>query len=214
MALVSPSHASRRLGGHWMALVIVAAAIAGCDRRIEEPTPEVRPLDASDIVARDPPKPWGKRCVRQSTKMAERKAPRSPALGCPEDPSGPPKLRTGKVTFANGKGETVSVELAEQEKHRERGLMYRRSMADNAGMLFLFEEKTDHTFWMHNTCIPLDMLFLDDDGLIVGIEENTATLSDNTFSVGCASKYVLEVNAGFTRAHGVMAGQRVVIDRP
>ena len=79
-------------------------------------------------------------------------------------------------------------------------------------MIFSFEEKSNHSFWMHNTCIPLDMLYLDDDGLIVGIEENTPTMSDDTFEVGCESKYVLEVNAGWTRAHGVMAGQRVKID--
>jgi uncharacterized membrane protein (UPF0127 family) len=56
------------------------------------------------------------------------------------------------------------------------------------------------------------MLYIDDDGLIVGIEENTPTLSDDTFEVGCASKYVLEVNAGWTRSHGVKAGQRVRIE--
>jgi hypothetical protein len=65
---------------------------------------------------------------------------------------------------------------------------------------------------MHNTCIPLDMLFIDDDGLIVGIEENTPTMSDDTFSVGCSSKYVLELNAGWCRRHGVVAGQKVRFD--
>ena len=76
-------------------------------------------------------------------------------------------------------------------------------------MIFLFEERENHTFWMHNTCIPLDMLFLDDDGTIVGIQENTPTMNDSTFDVGCPSRNVLEVNAGFTRKYGIKAGQRV-----
>jgi uncharacterized membrane protein (UPF0127 family) len=60
---------------------------------------------------------------------------------------------------------------------------------------------------MHNTCIPLDLLYIDDDGLIVGIVENAPTLNDEPRGVGCASRYVLEVNAGWSRRHGVKAGQ-------
>ena len=90
--------------------------------------------------------------------------------------------------------------------------MYRTKMGEDRGMIFTFGEKDDHTFWMHNTCISLDMLFIDDDGLIVGIEESTPTMSDDTFSVGCPSKYVLELNAGWTRAHGVTAGQKVKLE--
>ena len=79
-------------------------------------------------------------------------------------------------------------------------------------MIFVFEEPTNHSFWMHNTCIPLDMLYIDDDGTIVGIEENTPTMDDSTFAVGCPARYVLEVNAGWTRKRGVAAGQRVKFD--
>jgi hypothetical protein len=79
-------------------------------------------------------------------------------------------------------------------------------------MLFDLGVRDDHKFWMHNTCIPLDMLFIDDDGLIVGIEENTPTMSDDTFAVGCPSRYVLELNAGWTRKHGVVAGQKVKLE--
>jgi hypothetical protein len=85
-------------------------------------------------------------------------------------------------------------------------------MADDRGMIFWFQEKENHSFWMHNTCIPLDMLYIDADGLVVGIEESTPTMSDDTFEVGCPSQYVLELNAGWCRAHGVKAGQRVKID--
>ena len=131
---------------------------------------------------------------------------------CPADPMTPPKLRSGKVVFLEAKQEAVTVEIAERTDDRTRGLMYRKSMPDDHGMIFVFEEREDHTFWMKNTCIPLDMLFIDDDGTIVGIEENTPTLSERTFSVGCASRYVLELNAGWSRRHGVTAGQKVKLE--
>jgi hypothetical protein len=104
---------------------------------------------------------------------------------------------------------SVSVEVAEKNEHRLRGLMYRTALADSEGMLFVFERRRVHQFWMRNTCLPLDMLFIDRDGLIVGIEENVPTLNDRSYRVPCPSLYVLEVNAGWTRRHGVTAGQRV-----
>jgi hypothetical protein len=196
------------------ALAISAATIsAGCERKVEEPLPDVHPLDPTSVKTTEPPaKPWGNRCVRESPKHALRTPPESPDPRCPKDPEKPPKLRTGKITFTGAKGEVVEVEIAENDHDRQRGLMYRKSMPQDHGMIFRFGEDEDHSFWMHNTCIPLDMLFIADDGLIVGIEENTPTISDDTFSVGCKSRYVLELNAGWTRAHGVMAGQKVKIE--
>jgi len=89
--------------------------------------------------------------------------------------------------------------------------MYRTSMAEDRGMLFDLGVRQVHTFWMHNTCIPLDMIFLDDDGFIVGIAENVPTLNDAPRSVPCPSTHVLEVNAGWSRRHGVRAGDRAVL---
>ncbi|HEX7602742.1 MAG TPA: DUF192 domain-containing protein, partial [Polyangiaceae bacterium] len=67
--------------------------------------------------------------------------------------------------------------------------------------------------WMHNTCISLDMMFIDEDGTIVGILENVPTLNDEARTVGCPSRYVLEVNGGWSRRHGVSAGQKAVIPK-
>jgi hypothetical protein len=78
-------------------------------------------------------------------------------------------------------------------------------------MIFLFGHRRDHSFWMKNTCLPLDMIFIDRDGLIVGIEENVPTLNEGSYRVGCPSVVVLEVNAGWSRRHGVTAGQQVRI---
>ena len=200
-------------------LVLASAALpvscGGCERRVEEPLPEVRPLTS---VAAEPSalvtttKPWGARCVREHPRTPRPTTPPSPDPACPPDPEKAPALGTGKVTFADAGATTITVEIARNDHDRQRGLMYRKSMPADRGMIFWFEDKTDHAFWMHNTCIPLDMLYLDDDGLIVGIEENTPTMVDQTFDVGCASRYVLEVNAGFSRAHGVVPGQKVRIE--
>jgi uncharacterized protein len=197
---------------------------ASCDRRVEEPvstgsqatpnpgsTGSPSGQGAPERVL--PPFVAAGRCVRQTPPDPERTAPPSPDPRCPPDPSTPPALRGGKVTFEAGKGRpVVDVDIAEKDADRQRGLMYRKAMPEGRGMIFRFEEKQDHTFWMHNTCIPLDMLFIDDDGLIVGIQENTPTMTDQTFSVGCPSRYVLELNAGWCRRHGVVAGQRVKLE--
>ncbi len=202
-----------------LGLAFVAAALplscGGCERRVEEPLPEVHPLTrvAEPLASA---KPWGKRCVQRVAQGGPAQGAAQPRARLPQGPGEgrAPADGQGDVRgYRPSGGATVlNVEIAEKDHDRQRGLMYRTSMADDHGMIFGFEQKDDHTFWMHNTCIPLDMLFIDDDGLIVGIEENTPTLSDDTFSVGCESKYVLEVNAGWTRAHGVFAGQKVKID--
>ena len=104
----------------------------------------------------------------------------------------------------------LHVEIAETPSTQERGLMYRTSMPPNDGMLFAFSgDPRVHTFWMHNTCIPLDMLFISQDGFIAGILENVPTLNDAPRSIPCPVSYVLETNAGWTRKHKVFAGQRV-----
>jgi uncharacterized membrane protein (UPF0127 family) len=79
-------------------------------------------------------------------------------------------------------------------------------MAPDHGMIFDLGVHKVQEFWMHNTCIPLDMLFLDDDGFVVGILENVPTLNDLPRRVPCASSYVLETNAGWARRAGVRAG--------
>jgi uncharacterized protein len=210
---------SRSLG---LGLALLAAmpilSSSGCERRVEEPLPEAR--HPADIRADIAPgvKTAPERCVRASPKVAKRSTPPSPDPRCPRDPEKPGPVATGKVTFPGGGTDagagpqTITVEVVRNDHDRQRGLMYRQSMPQDRGMIFVFEEKSNHSFWMHNTCIPLDMLYLDDDGLIVGIEENTPTMSDDTFEVGCESRYVLEVNAGWTRAHGVMAGQRARLE--
>jgi uncharacterized membrane protein (UPF0127 family) len=119
-----------------------------------------------------------------------------------------------RVTFPGASGVAVDAEFVRSEHDTMRGLMYRRNLAEDRGMLFDLRVRDDHKFWMHNTCIPLDLIFVDEDGLIVGIVENAPTLDDESRGVGCPSRWVLEVNAGWSRRHGVRAAQRASFTAP
>ena len=107
------------------------------------------------------------------------------------------------LTPPNGQPVTVKVEVARTDQERQRGLMYRMHMEEVAGMLFLFEKPDQLTFWMHNTYIPLDMIFIEPSLHILGIVENAPPRNDSPRSVPGQSQFVLEVNAGFSRRHGV-----------
>ena len=102
-----------------------------------------------------------------------------------------------------------SVELAVTDEQRTRGLMERRSLPEGRGMLFKFEPDQVIQMWMHNTYIPLDMIFIRSDGRILRIAENTTPLSDRVISSGAAARGVLEVIAGTARKLGIAPGDRV-----
>jgi uncharacterized membrane protein (UPF0127 family) len=152
------------------------------------------------------------RCITPTPASAPPIPPPATAAACPPDPEGIPKSPIAQVAFPEAPGNPkVEVEIAKTEHDIQRGLMYRRTMGEEHGMLFHLDERRDHTFWMHNTCMSLDMLFVDDDGMVVGIVEGATPLTDTTRSVGCPSSWVLEVNAGWCRRHGVRAGQKMGI---
>lgn len=100
----------------------------------------------------------------------------------------------------------VDVEVARTSAETQRGLMYRRQMAPNAGMIFLFSRSRHLTFWMHNTYIPLDMIFITSDMRVLGVVENATPETDDPREVPGEGQFVLEVNAGFAREHGITAG--------
>ena len=104
---------------------------------------------------------------------------------------------------------TVAVEIADNDAERTQGLMFRKQLAADAGMLFLFERPQHLTFWMRNTYLPLDMIFIEPSMAILGVVENAEPLTEVTRSVPGVSQYVLEVNAGFSREHGLAAGTMV-----
>ena len=101
---------------------------------------------------------------------------------------------------------TVRVEIADDDPERQRGLMFREQLAPDAGMLFLFETPQHLTFWMRNTYLPLDMIFIESSLTVLGVVENAEPRTETTRSVPGVSQYVLEVNAGFSREHGLTPG--------
>jgi uncharacterized membrane protein (UPF0127 family) len=122
-----------------------------------------------------------------------------------------PSVSDPAVRFETSRGTwVVKVELARTEAEQSRGLMFRTELARDRGMLFLFEVPDEHAFWMHNTLIALDMIFLGEDRGVVGIVPNAAPRTDTLRSVHKPSKYVLEVGGGEAALHGVVPGTRAV----
>lgn len=196
--------------------------LAACDRIAEPSAADPSPLTTSKTAAPPPArcvKSWGAKAAREPF-VPGFVAPDCPDKPDPNDPATPPPpkdpLRTATVSFPDaspgGAAPSITVEVADNGAARQRGLMLRKSMPENHGMIFVFQERKNNEFWMHNTCIPLDMLYIDRDGFIVGIEENVPTMNDNTYSVGCPSTYVLETNAGWSRKHGIAPGQKAKFD--
>jgi uncharacterized protein len=102
-----------------------------------------------------------------------------------------------------------SVELAVTDAEREKGLMFRKELPEGQGMLFDFQRDQQVAFWMHNTYISLDMIFIRGDGRIARIAENAKPESDDLIPSGVPVRAVLEVIAGTAREMGIKAGDRV-----
>ena len=103
----------------------------------------------------------------------------------------------------------LDIELAENDYEQETGLMYRNTMKSNQGMLFIFEDNRPRSFYMKNTKIPLDLLFINDENKVVSIKENARPLDEQSLPSGKPAKYVLEINAGLVQQWNVKAGDSV-----
>ena len=102
-----------------------------------------------------------------------------------------------------------AVELASTPQEQATGLMFRRELPEGRGMLFDFHREQPTSFWMKNTYIPLDMIFIRGDGRILRIAENTVPLSETLVPSGGPVRAVLEVIAGTARKLGIAPGDRV-----
>lgn len=120
--------------------------------------------------------------------------------------------KDGTLTFLNDSSQVeskIDIQIANTEFDRELGLMFRKSMQENQGMLFIFPQDTIQTFWMRNTYIPLDMIFINSRRVIVSISKNTKILSDHTYASKGPAQYVLEVNAGYSDKFNIKPGDKV-----
>ncbi|MCU0345813.1 MAG: DUF192 domain-containing protein [Saprospiraceae bacterium] len=103
----------------------------------------------------------------------------------------------------------IDIEKAETDQERMQGLMFRKSMDEDKGMLFIMDNNEQQSFFMRNTYIPLDIIFVDENNVINTIHENTKILNDNSLPSNGPAKYVVEVNGGYTKKHGIKVGDKI-----
>ncbi len=126
-------------------------------------------------------------------------------------PPGANAFGNGTLVLKTNSGpHSFTIELATTPAERALGLMYRRALPADAGMLFLYEQPQPLTMWMRNTFIPLDMVFIGIDGKVHRIETHTEPFSTQLISSEGAVQSVLELNAGTAASIGLKAGDEVV----
>jgi len=126
-------------------------------------------------------------------------------IAAPVWPAGQQTLEIASKTGVH----VFAVEIADNDTERAKGLMYRKELPEGRGMLFDFHREQEVSFWMQNTYIPLDMVFIRGDGRILRIAENTEPLSTRLIPSGGPVRAVLEVMGGTARKLGIAPGDRV-----
>lgn len=126
-------------------------------------------------------------------------------------------IKEGKVIFLSKKTKEeiiqIDVEIVDNPVERSTGLMYRYSMSDKAGMLFIYEKTQPLAFWMKNTYISLDIIFVGENMQIVTIQKNTKPLSEKLIPSDQDSRYVVEVNAGFCNKYDIKIGDYLTYEK-
>ena len=145
-----------------------------------------------------------------------KKSVRKPAGVLNEQASIPVKpvfRKDGELRFLDGKTSNVitsiNIEIANDDAERAQGLMYRDTMDENNGMLFLMEIQEPQSFWMKNTILSLDIIYVDADKRIVSISKNCKPYSLEPILSEKPAMYVVEVNAGYTSKYGIKVGDLI-----
>ena len=118
-------------------------------------------------------------------------------------------LDQGQLTFISpdsSQKESILIEIAEDDYSRANGLMFREDLAENQGMLFIFEEERQQYFWMKNTPVSLDMIFVNKEHKIVNVQKYTMPYSTKSYGSTGPALYVVEVIAGYCDQRGIKAG--------
>lgn len=122
-------------------------------------------------------------------------------------------VKEGEVTFLSRDTHKqlakIEVEVAADPTERSQGLMYRSEMDENKGMLFIFDQENMQSFWMKNTILPLDIIFISSKGEINTIHSNTVPYSEKSLPSKSKSQFVVEVNAGFCQRNGIKEGDLI-----
>ena len=124
--------------------------------------------------------------------------------------------KEGEVVFSKADSSVVKmidVEIAETDAERQQGLMNRAWMEETQGMIFIFDRSQPQSFWMRNTIIPLDIIFVGEDFRIVSIAENTQPFSEKGIPSKGSAKYVVEVVAGFCEKYTIQSGDLIQFRR-
>lgn len=129
-------------------------------------------------------------------------------VGCNGDEPDRPSAfeKEGTLTFYTPDDtslKTIDVEIADSDAERQRGLMHRRSLGYDRGMLFIFDEVSEGSMWMKNTPLPLDIVFVDADSQVINVHRRTTPFSEEPIEPAAPRKFVVEVRAGFADKFGV-----------
>ena len=116
------------------------------------------------------------------------------------------------VCFVGEDEVCFNVEIADSDEERQKGLMNRENLNEDFGMLFIFQKSDVYNFWMKDTLIPLDMIWIDENMKVVFIKENATPLSEEIISPNIDALYVLEVNSGIVGNYGIENGEKVEIN--
>ncbi len=120
--------------------------------------------------------------------------------------------KEGQLTITDSLGQSKAqfdIEFARDDYERETGLMYRKIMKDHQAMLFIFKDEQPRYFWMKNTYIPLDIIYINAGKQIVSIAKNAQPLDETSLPSHFPAKYVLEINAGLSDDYGLKKGDKV-----
>jgi uncharacterized protein len=173
----------------WLSIVVGAVvgagAVGACGRGDDSPRPS-QPPAAREAAGRE---------------------------GSAANPSANPEAGAAVVFHPPGRPPArVAVEVAVLPHQIQRGLMYREHLRPDAGMIFLFRSSKVQRFWMKNTLVSLDMIFVASDRKVVGVVERTEPRTLTSRNVAAPSQFVVEVNGGWAAAHGITAGVPVTFE--
>jgi len=144
-------------------------------------------------------------------KDAKKQMPASPA-----EVEEPPFTNEGSLSFQSPDGallSTISIEIADNNSERAQGLMHRRAMADSLGMLFIYSRSQPQSFWMKNTHISLDIIFVDDSFKIVTIQRDAVPHSRNSIPSTTDAQYIVEVVSGYCNKNNIQEGDFIEFER-